>query len=884
MAKFVGPAITYKTPLGEVTGILGVDVETGLSPREVRRRRPGANRIYDESRTSLLRYVGFCSFDLLLLLLLLTAVTASFFGEGESVGIVVAILGVSIVLRTAAYIAARRYLEACMTASAVMPGATVLRGGKEERIDARGLVRGDVIRLAAGDIVPADCRLLTSSSLAVFEEQASGVPGTVRKDAKLESRANTVYAGSSVISGEAEAVVIYTGADTLLVRTRGRFRPQEGRMKLSRLLDSYSRKWGAIMAALAFAVTVLDLFVGERGLYDVFFLGLSLAAAAACEYYSAIGDIAAAVGAHLLSEKEKCAVRGVGTVEAASDINVLIVPSEGVVASEGVECLAVYYDGEVAEFDEGGADAPDGLLRWAAASLPQSGDHEPSDSAKTLSGYIAATGFGGGIPDGMQRIYDCGADGGIPFETSVYAVDEGYMSVSCAEASRALGACAFVCKGGERFPMTDGLRSGIAGFAAHHERRGASAIAVTRKKTPFPSRDRVMFTQSDMELLGIIVIYEPLAEGAVGAVDACRGAGIRVVMTGEGATAARIADRAGIISGRDGILNGKRFLTMTEEERADAAREARLCLGFDGEATVSFIKALRSRGDRVGYVAVRTREMRGELAALGAADAAFALSESGGQKFAADTLKMHADAAVPCAGDGGGIRSAVSLVAYARRIYGNISAIADYMLTSQAARIFAVLLTVLMKNSALDAPGILLWGLIFDFFAVLVLATEPPDSSSLADAPTVYERLRRPLSKLGKTSAFGLLWAVLTVLSPLLVGGGAGGTVIFVSALLGSVVVCGEHRSRYPVFSKKRCLRAGPLLYAAAVAAVTVAITVIPGAAGALMLAVPDAPSLAVSTVPALGLLAAYEVSRIIFGQKIKEEGSGQAPGGEDHG
>ena len=112
MAKNNAPSITYKTPLDEVLGILGTDGERGLDSGEAKRRgRPGGNRIYDESRTSLLRYAGYCSFDLCLLLMLLTAVTASFFGEGDNCRIVIPILLVSIVIRTAAYIAARRYIS-----------------------------------------------------------------------------------------------------------------------------------------------------------------------------------------------------------------------------------------------------------------------------------------------------------------------------------------------------------------------------------------------------------------------------------------------------------------------------------------------------------------------------------------------------------------------------------------------------------------------------------------------------------------------------------------------------------------------------------------------------------------------------------------------------
>ena len=761
-----------------------------------------------------------------------------------------------------------------MTAPAVMPGVTVRRDGENRRCDARGLVRGDLVFLRAGDIVPADCRLIFSRGLVVFEEQATGVPGVVRKNAGLISRANTVYAGSSVIAGECSGVVVYTGDETLLVRTRGYFSPQRGRMKLSRMLDTYSRKWGAVMAALAFFVTVLDLFFGGRGIYEVFFLGLSLAVAAMCEYYSALGDIAVAFGMHALAKRTGAALRGVQSVEAAANIDTLIVPADGVIVRDGVECRAVYYNGAIGEIGNDGApDTPDALFDWAVAAVGGE-DGKGSDVTGTLREYIKIAGAGD-VPDGMREIYSSVPEDGLSFDTRLYAVEDGFMSVSCGDAAAIVGACAFVGKDGEKFPMTDELRAGILGFVAHHERRGAVAAAISRKRTPFSSRERMMFTQTDMELYGIFILYKPLAEGTEDAVASCAGAGIRVIMTGDGVTAARLADRAGIISGKDDIITGRQFLSLPENDRAAAADRARLLLGFDAEATSAFTSSLRGRGRKLGYVAVRSRDMRGELRELGAAEASFALSSEGASTVSADTLRMHADVIVPRAEDGGGFPAVVSVISHARRIFKNISNIADYMLTSQAARIFAVLLTVFMRKSAINAPVILLWGLIFDFFAVLVLASERPDETSLADVPTVYARLAHPLSKLGKTFVFGLLWAVVTVLTPLLhMGENAeemGAAVIFVSALLSGVVICGEYRSSYPLFSYKRELRASPILMACAVALTVIVITVFPPAAGALMMTQPDAIALLISVIPALVMLAAYEVKRYVAKKPQKQ-------------
>lgn len=928
MTKRKDPGILHELPVEGVLRELGVDAEVGLSAAEVRRRRRryGKNKIYDESRTSIVRYVGYCSFDLLLLLLLLTAVTAAVFNEAAVTAVVIPILALSIVLRTAAYITARRYLESCASSPSVMPSAVTLRDGASRRIDARLLVRGDIVRLRAGDIVPADCRLIESDGLSVFEQQITGADGSVKKDEMSSSmRSNTLYAGSLVGTGSCVAVIIHTGGDTLLVRTRGAIpakpRPKAPahagtgtvsvspmadftRSKLSRLLDSYSRKWGALMALLAFVVTVIDLFGGRRALYEAFFLGLSLAASAMCEYYSAIGDIAAARGIFAIRKDYGVAMRGVRSMEILSDIDAIVIPADGVIVAGGVECQAFYFDGNVHDrtaedtdrADDGDRyDPPEELLRYASMAARPADNAEDivySPASCAIGDYLTYIGFD------TDRVFDektvpvlfggVSTDAGISFDTRLVNTDDRFMSVSVGEASEIVSACSFVSAHGGQTALTDAVRTGIAGFISHHERRGAHAVAVARKRTPFHSADRLPFSQTDMVLVGIMLLYTPLAPGVTDSVAKCRRAGIRVIMTGAGTASARLADRAGIISGREDIITWQQFAAMDKTARGDAVKRARLLLGFDARRMASFISEIKASGEKVAYVSSPRGDIIGELAPLGAADACIALYDSG------DVVKMHAGAISPPAssaipaesGSGaislsensflaaeGGFSAVTASAAYAKRVYRNIANIANYLLTSQAARIFAVLMTVITGIGTIEAGMVLLWGLIFDFFAVIVLACERPDEGSLSDRNDVYERLSHPLSRLGTTSCFGLLWAGSIMLSARLYAGADDmrASIIFVSVLISLVVVCGEHRSEYPAFSRHRRISLPPLLLAAAAASVIVAVTIVPGAAAMFSIKQPDAAALCLSVIPAAVMLLVYEAVRAV-GRMIKNK------------
>ncbi|MCD7775901.1 MAG: hypothetical protein LUH54_00790, partial [Firmicutes bacterium] len=332
---------------------LGSNANIGLSHKEARSRyrKFGKNRIYEEPRTSLLGYIGYIVSDLMLILLLITVATAAVFGEKTEAGAIIPILIFSIVVRTYAYIKSRRYIESSATSTEAMPNVHVLRGGELYRLDMRRVVIGDIVSLSAGDIVPADCRIITSDNLYVYEEGITGLHGPVIKNpdetdpsAPPAGRTDVLFAGSCVISGECRAVVFATAEDTYASITYGQLKmTRSGDTKLSGLLDRYSRIWGAAMTAVAFLLSVLNFIFAERGVYEVFIMGVALAVAAMCEYYSAMGDIAVAVGLSALAGKGEdssngAKVRCVKSVEALAALDAIVFSADGVISTDETEC------------------------------------------------------------------------------------------------------------------------------------------------------------------------------------------------------------------------------------------------------------------------------------------------------------------------------------------------------------------------------------------------------------------------------------------------------------------------------------------------------------------------------------------------------------------
>lgn len=210
----------------EVCQVLQVSPETGLSEAEVTRRRIafGPNEIVQPPRRGLAWRIPIQVFSPLILLLLacgLASLLTQRFLEGIALLLIAVIDGIpGLILEIR---------SAHVTQGYQLPRphfAHVRRGGHEYTVDPRDLVPGDVIHLFAGDIVPADARLIGSVSLLAQEGPLTGenhtadkVPQALRSgDIPLHERHNLVFCGTSIVHGQGEAVVIQTGRKTELGR------------------------------------------------------------------------------------------------------------------------------------------------------------------------------------------------------------------------------------------------------------------------------------------------------------------------------------------------------------------------------------------------------------------------------------------------------------------------------------------------------------------------------------------------------------------------------------------------------------------------------------------------------------------------------------------
>ena len=213
----------------QVVETLKSDITLGLSQAEAQQRlsQYGENKLREKpKKTNFQRFLD--QFKDAMILILLIAAAISFtvaIVEGnpkeffEPV-LILLIVFINAILGVFQESKAEKALDALKNMSA--PHARVIRDGKEMLISSSELVPGDIIRLEAGDFIPADARLLQSASLKAEESALTGesVPSekdaeaVVAEDAPLGDRSNMVFSGCSITYGTATAIVTATGMDT----------------------------------------------------------------------------------------------------------------------------------------------------------------------------------------------------------------------------------------------------------------------------------------------------------------------------------------------------------------------------------------------------------------------------------------------------------------------------------------------------------------------------------------------------------------------------------------------------------------------------------------------------------------------------------------------
>lgn len=806
---------------------LKTDMYTGLSTKEatIRRRRGGVNRVWYIHRTSVQETALACLSDLATLLLAVTAIFAAIFEESRSALAIVGILILGALIRTVTYCKAKRILED--NASIGIPTCSVLRDGKMHLLSAEELVVGDIVFLEGGDMVPADGRIVAGDEMAVSERGITANRDTVQKFETVirtaeagsaipaEYRSNLLYAGSTVLWGQARMVITAIGEDTLIVRKQGGIRVTAGeKLPLLERLTGWCRISALVMLACVLVITALALFLGH-GFTETFLSSMALAVASMSEYLTAIAYIIIAIAVQDTGRQKRrqepkgsvgSAVIGDSTaLERIANVRHLVLSDIGLVKSGDMTLVSWFAGGGYHASDKAGTDTLPTLARLlrymlatvggsslhtalsgsAITAMPEKYTmlHKAADSYTKRAGKPIEYTFttldhvdgGTGIAGGLDTVLLTEPDG------EIYAVVSG-------DIEKVMACCTLWDAGREKeLPLDAESRKKIFTEAARLTISGAKVIACAKRKSPYTTLNRLSLLQSNMTFVGFCAMAEPAAVGVREALAALREAEISLILlSSEPERDLYYGREIGLFDKDTAVLTGAAGEKLPEKGSAlvvvPPVQTAALTKNVDhSRIRYERVKALlapyvpvdganekgKRKATRAAHTTMVVRSvLDARLLTLGDTGAAVASGEAAHRPLP-QPLKAKADMTVYPAGESGGLAEVVTAMYQSRRALYHLWCAAVYLSVSQVSRMVLLLCSVLFRYPMPSAAMLLLIGLIIDFAAVLVMAFIRVPQKPL----TIPERwLRLPAGKraFAFLAGLGLLWGTLEGCLPLL--------------------------------------------------------------------------------------------------------------------
>ena len=261
----------------------------------------------------------------LVLILIIAAVASAFLGEKVDAGIIGVIVLLSMAMDLSQTYRSQQAIE--QLRQQVAPTATVLRDGEWKEIQRRDVVPGDMVRLSAGDLVPADCRLLIARDLYVLQASLTGESMPAEKEATAEPAStkadarNMVFQGTSVVSGTATAEVVQTGARTAFgdIMARLAARPEET------AFDKGLRKFSQLLARTVLFLVLFLIVVSiarHRDPLQSLLFAVALAVGLTPEFLPMITSVTLSKGAVAMAHK-KVIVKHLSSIQNLGSLDVL---------------------------------------------------------------------------------------------------------------------------------------------------------------------------------------------------------------------------------------------------------------------------------------------------------------------------------------------------------------------------------------------------------------------------------------------------------------------------------------------------------------------------------------------------------------------------------
>ncbi|MGN6380128.1 MAG: cation-translocating P-type ATPase [Gaiellales bacterium] len=637
---------------------LGVEPDKGLAAAEVERRlaQYGPNQLRTEPPPSVWVVARGQLANPMNIMLIIVAVASFGIGQIATGVVVTALVTFNVVMGSKQELNALASVEAL--AQLQVPHARVRRDGAVEEIESTGLVPGDVVLLEAGDVVPADGRVLVSATLELQEAALTGESAPIAKDASsvldaetaLGDRINLVFQNTQVTRGTATAVVTDTGESTQMGQIADMVTStQRSRSPLQRELDGMTKVFGVVAWA---AVAVIAIFgiARDQETETLLLLCVSTGIASIPTGLPTFVQTMLSSGAQRLAES-KAVVKSLTDVETLGGTTAINSDKTGTLTLNAMTVTSMLADGRWFKIEGGGYSKTGAILGAAGADLPDfsrlalglslCSDATVGDDGSVIGDpteaalVVLAAKMGADAEDTrrqLPRVAEVPFDSDYKFMATFHARPD-WMSAGVLHQPHfttvkgapdiVVGRCSHALWHGKQVPM-DEVRDEILAANQELSERGLRVLAFAARDLDDSAMTAAaadpMAAVNDLLLVALVGIIDPLRSEARDAVRIALSAGIDVRMiTGDHTVTARaIADELGL---GPGVLTGSELQHMPDTEVVEKLPNLHVFGRVAPEDKLRLARLMQESGD----VVAMTGDAVNDAAALKQADIGVAM-------------------------------------------------------------------------------------------------------------------------------------------------------------------------------------------------------------------------------------------------------------------
>jgi len=581
---------------------------SGLTNQEARRLldQIGPNEPAPARRSSPVIQILVLFANPLAIILIIASIVSAFVGEPLNAIIIIAMVVLSVAINFVQTYRSERAVTRLR--QQVAPTATVMRDGNWVELPRREIVPGDLIRLEAGDLVPADCRLVSGKDLHVNQAALTGESLPAEKEAGETNSAaepsvdarNLVFLGTSVVSGTATALVVATGPKTKFgdIAARLAARPPETEF------DRGTRRFGFLIMRTVFFLVLFVLIVSiafHRDMLESLLFAVALAVGLTPEFLPMITTVTLGKGAICMS-RQKVIVKHLAAIQNFGSMDVLCSDKTGTLTSGDM----VMYQ----HLDPFGDSSDRVLVLAYVNSLYGSSAGEPA--AGQANGGAVRRGGANPLDAAVLKSKVSDVTGFEKVDVILFDFDRRRQSV-------------IVQSGGERLLIAKGAPEGILSLCSAYEAGGRThaldqdarakcestfaglsadgyrVLAIAYKQVPELERYQTS-DETELVMSGFVTFYDPPLADAHDSIEALRRDGVEIkIITGDNHLVAKhVCSQVGLDPGT--VVVGEDLEQMTDSALGHVAENTTVFARVSPGQKNRIILALKHRGHVVGYL------------------------------------------------------------------------------------------------------------------------------------------------------------------------------------------------------------------------------------------------------------------------------------------